>query len=35
MELLGRLGEVQVVREDGERPQGIERDGVNIYRAAL
>jgi hypothetical protein len=35
VELLGRLGEVQVIGENGERPQGIERDGVDIYRVVL
>jgi hypothetical protein len=35
VELLGRLGEVQVVGEDGERPQGIEGDGVDIYSVTL
>ena len=35
VELLGRLGEVQVVGEDGERPQRIEGHGVNIYSSTL
>jgi len=34
-ELLGRLGEVQVVGEDGERAESIEGDGVDVYRITL